>query len=82
LCWVTITKLTRLEWRSTDLVTGAALILMTIGMNSLRLFLMASSAPNKLDYWHVGVGSQIINVGMSALIAAICIFGARQRHFK
>ena len=80
--WVTITKLARLEWRFTDIITGATLVVVTVGMNSLRLFLIASSGPDKLDYWHVGLGSQMINAGLSALIAAICILGARTRRAK
>jgi hypothetical protein len=80
--WVAITKLARLEWRLTDLITAAALVVVTVVMNSLRLFLMASSAPGKLDYWHVGFGSQVINAGLSALITTICLLGARKGHAK
>jgi hypothetical protein len=78
LAWVAITKFIRLEWRASDLATAAVLIVVTVAMNSLRLFLMASSAPDLLDYWHTGTGSQIINASLSAMIAIICLLGVRR----
>ena len=76
LAWVAITKFARLEWHLSDLAVVACLIVVTVSMNSLRLFLMVSSAPGLLEYWHTGPGSQMINASLSALIAGICILGA------
>lgn len=77
LAWVTITKLARRDWRRRDLATAAILVAATVAMNSLRLFLMASSAPGRLDFWHVGLGAQLINASLSALITGICLWGLR-----
>jgi hypothetical protein len=77
LAWVAITKFVRSQWRYADLATAALLVAVTVAMNSLRLFLMASSAPGLLDYWHVGPGSQMINAALSALITVICLGGVR-----
>lgn len=77
LAWVTITKLARPDWRHHDLATAALLVAVTVAMNSVRLFLMASSAPDMLDFWHVGLGAQLINAALSALITAICLWGVR-----
>jgi Transmembrane exosortase (Exosortase_EpsH) len=77
LAWVAITKFFRPVWRSADLATAAVLIVVTVAMNSLRLFLMASSAPGLLDYWHVGLGSQMINASLSALITVTCLWSVR-----
>ena len=79
LAFVAITKFFRLEWRRCDLTTVLVLVVVTVAMNSLRLFLMASSAPGMLDFWHVGTGSQIINASLSGLIAAICLWRAQPR---
>jgi exosortase/archaeosortase family protein len=79
LAFVAITKFFRTEWRRSDLTTVLVLVVITVAMNSLRLFLMASSAPGMLDFWHVGPGSQIINAVLSGLIAAICLWGAGPR---
>ncbi|HET7085324.1 MAG TPA: archaeosortase/exosortase family protein [Rhizomicrobium sp.] len=79
LAFVSITKLSRLDWNAGDLVTAAGLILVTVMMNSLRLFLMASSAPGQLEFWHTGMGSQAINASLSALIAILCLHGATIR---
>ena len=38
----------------------------------------AGGYDNLLDYWHTGTGSQIINASLSALIAIICLVGARR----
>ena len=81
LAWVSITKFARLEWRPTDLLTAVMLVAMTVSMNSLRLFLMASSAPGRLEYWHTGTGSQLVNASLSALIAGSCIWRARGTSF-
>ena len=78
LCFVSLTKLMRPQWRRTDLVTACVLIAATVGMNSLRLFLMASAAPGDFDYWHTGTGSQLINAGLSALIPIVCLWGCRK----
>jgi len=78
LCFVSLTKLMRPEWRRTDLVTASVLIATTVGMNSLRLFLMASAGPGDFDYWHTGTGSQMINAGLSALIPIVCLWGCRK----
>jgi exosortase/archaeosortase family protein len=79
LCFVAMTKLMRPEWRRADLLTAAALIAATVGVNSLRLFLMATTATaDAFDYWHTGTGSQMINAGMSALIPILCLWGCRK----
>ena len=79
LCWVSVTKLARPDWQRADLLTAASLIGVTVAMNSLRLFLMASSAPDAFDYWHTGAGSQLINAGLSATIPVLCLVGVRKR---
>jgi exosortase/archaeosortase family protein len=79
LCWVALTKLARPDWRRADLATASVLIAVTVGMNSLRLFLMTVSAPDAFDYWHTGTGSQLINAALSALIPALCLWGVRER---
>jgi exosortase/archaeosortase family protein len=78
LCFVSLTKLMRPEWRRSDLATAAALIAATVGMNSLRLFLMASAGQGGFDYWHTGTGSQLIVAGLSALIPIVCLWGCRK----
>jgi hypothetical protein len=47
-------------------------------MNSLRLFLMASSPAGQLEFWHTGAGSQAINAALSALTAGLCLYGAQR----
>ena len=78
LAFVAITKLSRLDWRPGDLVTAASLVLLTVAMNSLRLFLMASSPAGQLEFWHTGAGSQAINAALSALTAGLCLYGAQR----
>lgn len=82
LAWVTITKLARPDWRRSDLATAGLLVAVTVAMNSLRLFLMASSAPGRLDFWHVGTGAQLINACLSALITGLCLWGVRPHGAK
>ena len=78
LCFVSMTKLMRTEWRRTDLITAAALVAATVAMNSLRLFLMASAPAGGFDFWHTGAGSQLINAALSALIPILCLWGCRK----
>jgi exosortase/archaeosortase family protein len=77
LCWVTVIKLVRQNWRPSDFAIAGALILITLAMNSLRLFLMANASPNLFDFWHSGIGAGAINAGLSLLVMLIALMAAR-----
>ena len=76
LCWIALTKLERPEWRSFDIVVLATAAGCQIGLNVVRIYLMALSDDMYL-YWHTGMGAHIFAVVASIGAVLISAFGAR-----
>lgn len=76
LCWVSLTKLERPEWRRLDIGVLAIAAGFQIALNVTRIYLMALS-DNMYLYWHTGMGSHIFAVTASAGAVLVCAFGAR-----
>lgn len=76
LCWVTVSRLRNLDWRSRDLVTGGVIGITMIACNVARLCLMAWSL-DFYEYWHNGLGAQIFAVGASVMVLVLSLYGSR-----
>jgi hypothetical protein len=76
LAWVALLKLERLSWSPRDLWVAGAAVLAQIGLNVVRLCLIAQSLPMYL-YWHDGNGAQIYLAAASAMAVFIGAFGSR-----
>jgi len=76
LCWVALTKLERPEWQPLDIGVLVIAAGFQIGLNVVRIYLMALS-DNMYLYWHTGMGAHIFAVTASAGAVLICAFGAR-----
>jgi exosortase/archaeosortase family protein len=76
LCWIALTKLERPEWRSLDIVVLATAAGCQIGLNVVRIYLMALSDDMYL-YWHTGMGAHIFAIVASVGAVLISAFGAR-----
>jgi len=75
LCWMTISRLHHQNWRSRDLVTGAAVGATMIILNLVRLCLMSWNI-DFFHYWHDGLGAEIFAIGASLTIVSISLYGA------
>jgi hypothetical protein len=75
LCWVTLTKLNRPTWVATDFIFGAAACAVMIIVNVARLYVAALDY-SSYEYWHIGNGSHIFQVGLSVIVLLICLWGA------
>lgn len=78
LCWVTLTKLSRPTWVSSDFIFGAAVCVVMIVANVTRLYVEALNHAS-WDYWHNGFGTHIYQVGVSVTILLISLWGSSVR---
>jgi exosortase/archaeosortase family protein len=76
LCWLTVSRLRRQDWRVRDFVIGGAIGLTMILLNIARLCLMAWSL-ELLHYWHDGTGAEIFAIGASLTILLMSLYGAK-----
>ena len=76
LCWVTVTNLINLNWRHSNYVTGAIVVVAMIVFNTGRLYLMALG-PYSYHYWHEGAGSDIFQIGASLSVLLLTLCGSR-----
>jgi hypothetical protein len=76
LCWVAVRSLQDRSWQARDLVIGCVVGMTMILFNVTRLCLMAWDA-NLYHYWHDGAGVQIFNIGASATILVMSLYGSR-----
>jgi hypothetical protein len=72
LCWTAIARAIRPAWRPADLLILLAVGALVITANTLRLALMGLSA-DSYEWVHGPVGSNVFNVGLLFLIAAIAL---------
>jgi hypothetical protein len=72
LCWTAIARAIRPAWRAADLLILLAVGGLVITANTLRLALMGLSA-DSYEWVHGPVGSNVFNVGLLLLIAAIAL---------
>jgi hypothetical protein len=75
LCWVSITKLVRSSWVRGDPVVALLVCAAVIVLNATRLYLMALS-PEYFDYWHLGMGEQLVAWSTTAIVLLISLWGA------
>jgi hypothetical protein len=75
LCWVSITKLVRTTWVWGDVVAALLVCAAVIGLNATRLYLMALN-PGYFEYWHLGMGEQIVAWSTTAIVLVISLWGA------
>jgi hypothetical protein len=75
LCWLTVTKLRHLNWRSYDFVVGGLAAGVMILLNTGRLYLMAMDI-NSYHFWHNGAGVDIFEVGASLLVLLLVLYGS------
>jgi hypothetical protein len=76
LCWVTVSRLWRQDWRVRDLVIGSVIGVTMILFNVARLCLMAWNI-DLYHYWHDGIGAEIFAIGASLTILLMSLYGAR-----
>ena len=76
LCWVTISRLFHLTWRTRDFAFGAAIGVTMILFNVTRICLMSWN-PAFYHYWHDGLGAEIFAIGASMTILLLSLCGAR-----
>lgn len=75
LCWITVSRLRRQNWRNRDMVIGGAVVGIMVLLNVVRLCLMAWDF-ELYNYWHTGAGGQIFVVGASLTILLISLYGS------
>jgi hypothetical protein len=78
LCWVTLTKLSRPNWISSDFIFGTAVCVVMIAVNVARLYVAALSYAS-YEYWHNGFGAHIFQIGVSVMILLISLWGSSIR---
>jgi hypothetical protein len=76
LCWLTMSRLRRQDWRVRDFVTGGLIGITMILFNIARLCLMAWDV-GLFHYWHDGAGAEIFAVGASLTILLMSLYGSR-----
>jgi exosortase/archaeosortase family protein len=76
LCWLTLSRLRRQDWRTRDFVIGGAIGLTMILFNVARICLMEWDV-NLYHYWHDGVGAEIYAIGASLTILLMSLYGSR-----
>jgi hypothetical protein len=76
LCWVTVSRLWREDWRLRDFVIGSAIGITMILFNVARLCLMGWNI-DLYHYWHDGIGAEIFAIGASLTILFMSLYGAR-----
>jgi exosortase/archaeosortase family protein len=76
LCWLTVSRLRRQDWRVRDFVIGGAIGTTMILLNIARLCLMAWNF-EFFRYWHDGVGAEIFAIGASLTILLMSLYGSR-----
>ncbi len=80
LCWLTVRALRDHSWQARDFVTGGVVGMTMVLFNVTRLCLMAWDA-DLYQYWHYGAGTIIFNVGTSAAIFLLSLYGSiENRH--
>lgn len=76
LCWVTVSRLYRQNWRRRDFAFGAAIGVTMILFNVVRLCVMSWN-DDLYHFWHDGIGAQLFVVGASLTILVLSLYGAR-----
>jgi exosortase/archaeosortase family protein len=76
LCWLTVSRLRRQDWRVRDVVIGGAIGLTMILLNVARLCVIGWSF-ELFHYWHDGAGAEIFAIGASLTILLMSLYGAR-----
>jgi hypothetical protein len=75
LCWLTVSRLRRQDWRVRDLVIGGAIGVTMILFNVVKICLMAWNI-NLYHYWHDGIGAEMYAIGASLTILLMSLYGA------
>jgi exosortase/archaeosortase family protein len=76
LCWLTVSRLRRQDWRVRDYVIGGVIGVTMILFNVVRICLMAWNI-NLYHYWHDGIGAEMYAIGASLTILLMSLYGAR-----
>jgi exosortase/archaeosortase family protein len=76
LCWLTVSRLRRQDWRVRDFVIGGAIGVTMILFNVVRICLMAGNV-NLYHYWHDGIGAEMYAVAASLTILLMSLYGSR-----
>jgi exosortase/archaeosortase family protein len=76
LCWLTVSRLRRQDWRARDFVIGGVIGVTMILFNVVRICLMGWDHDLYL-YWHDGTGAQIYAIGASLTILLLSLYGSR-----
>jgi hypothetical protein len=75
LCWVSLTKLFRTTWARADLAIALLVCAAVIGLNAIRLYLMALSLEH-YRYWHGGAGERLVAWATTTVVLLISLRGA------
>jgi exosortase/archaeosortase family protein len=76
LCWLTVSRLRRQDWRAGDFVIGGAIGVTMILFNIARLCLMGWDV-RLFHFWHDGAGAEIFVIAASLTILLMSLYGSR-----
>jgi exosortase/archaeosortase family protein len=76
LCWLTVSRLRRQDWRVRDFVIGGAIGATMVLFNVARICLMGWDI-NLYHYWHDGIGAEMYAVAASLTILLMSLYGSR-----
>jgi exosortase/archaeosortase family protein len=76
LCWVTVSRMWRQDWRRRDFAFAAVVGITMILFNVVRLCLMGWNVA-LYHFWHDGLGAELYAIAASLTVLAISLYAAR-----